>query len=178
MYTTDTHLRSTTNSNICQSTLPTAAIAVPRLLHFLERDLQIFFHKKKREKEKEYHRSFLKATKRERKSGPALPNRAEPRCLPTMVARSTCIMLAEKQEKKKIEKNNCVQGGRVFPGNWKYPVDGKRIEHYVVLLVYYSTDYANNPAVSWIISFEIILGNAALEMPGKIFDAICSLELQ
>lgn len=95
MYTTDTHLRSTTNSNICQSTLPTAAIAVPRLLHFLERDLQIFFHKKKK-KEKEYHRSFLKATKRERKSGPALPNRAEPRCLPTMVARSTCIMLAEK----------------------------------------------------------------------------------
>lgn len=25
-----------------------------------------------------------------------------------------------------------------------------------VLLVYYSTDYANNPAVSWIISFEIL----------------------
>lgn len=68
-------LESATNSNICQSTLSTVAIAVS-LLHFLDEICK--FSSIKREKEKKYHRSFLKATKR--KSGP--PNRAEPRCLP------------------------------------------------------------------------------------------------
>lgn len=77
MYTTDTHLRSTTNSNICQSTLPTAAIAVPRLLHFLERDLQIFFHKKKR-KRKGIPSFFFKSdeTRTEVWPGPSESSRA------------------------------------------------------------------------------------------------------
>lgn len=95
IYTTDTHLRSTTNSIFANLHYQ------QRLLQFLgccifSNEICKFSSTKKKEKEKEYHRSFLKATKRERKSGPALPNRAEPRCLPTMVARSTCIMLAEK----------------------------------------------------------------------------------
>lgn len=56
-------------------------------------------------------------------------------------------MLAEKWQKKNREKQRGVQRRKEqFAGTGKHPVDGKRIEHGCTTHVYYSTDYANNPA--------------------------------
>lgn len=111
-------------------------------------DLQIFFHKRK------IPSFFFKSDEtRERKSESALRIEPSHDVYPvggTFHLHNACRKVAEKEWRKTTctERNSCRK--------LEISLLMEKESSTAVLLVYYSTDYANNPAVSWIISFEIL----------------------
>lgn len=141
------YLLRSTNSNLCRSTLPTIAIAV-----FGTRFANL-------KKKKEISSFFFKSDE-----NGSLGSTLELWYLPWwwwLHLHNACRNVTEKESRK----NNVKE----VAGTGNIQLMEKESSTAAVLLMY-STDYANNPGVSWIIGSKYSKRN--IEMPEKIFDAI------